>query len=384
MTKTAVIFEPTHTGHHLRYVAILVEAFHRRGYRVRLVSFPGTFVSCEYRAFLHAREALFTPVIVPGTDCRGIFGRLRKTLWLWRVLRRERATIVFVPYADPVFFVFGGLGIAAAFAGVRPRGLQCILMGADFAHIRRPAPFSRMVKDLLCREIIRFGPFQRIFLIEEVAFESLRERTASPRVCLAPDPVDRPYASPAVDIRGRYGLPQEARILGAFGVLSPAKGVDRLVDAFLERGPGANEYLLLMGQQKPETRVAISRIASARGGLRNVVVIDRFVSEAELDAALRSVNVVAVTYPYHLVSASFLIRAAAAGKPVLGSRVGWIGHVMARYRLGRTCNPLDRTDMIAGIDWAFDCPHRDCEDAAQFAGLHSVAAFEQAVCGDLD
>src|SRR5690606_7657828 len=90
-----------------------------------------------------------------------------------------------------------------------------------------------------------------------------------------------------------------------------------------------------------------------------IISIDRFVESDELGAALKAMDLVCTPYPRHVGSASIVIRAAAAGRPVVGSRYGWVKWAIERFGLGRTCN-VENTDELAAALQA------ELEQAASF------------------
>ncbi len=91
-------------------------------------------------------------------------------------------------------------------------------------------------------------------------------------------------------------------------------------------------------------------------------------------------DVIAAVYPQHTGSASIVIRAAAAGRPVLGSDYGWIGRTIEKHGLGLACRPSDESSILRGISWAFRCPEVDEQRAHAFAWQNSVERFTQVIC----
>lgn len=376
--QKALIFDPVYTGHHLRFVSWVFECFHSAGYKVFFASSKATFESEEYKILLKRYEANFQTIKFQCHTAPGGIGRLDKPWELLKLLMKTDADMVWIPYLDDVFYVFGIIGIVLKKIGWRFPAMHGILMYCGFAHSKRQGGRLRKIKELICRSIIKFGPFSRVFLIDDVAFQYLNLRMNTNRILNCPDPAEKFEFESAVSFRGKLKIPCDAKVIGAFGLLDKNKGIDRLVCSFLNRKKSDREYLLLMGRLEHELEISLTKMIRD-GGNQRIIIVNRFVDEQELLEGMATIDVVAVLYPYHLTSASFLVRAAAAGKPILASNVGWIGSVMKKYKLGYMCDVLDESSLNKGLDWAFGNPDKDCPDAPIFAAQNSVERFKQLI-----
>jgi glycosyltransferase involved in cell wall biosynthesis len=74
----------------------------------------------------------------------------------------------------------------------------------------------------------------------------------------------------------------------------------------------------------------------------------------ELGLAICAADVVATVYLGHPYTASMLITAAAAEKPVVGSNEGWIGRSIKQFELGHTCDPADPASVADAVVAALD------------------------------
>jgi glycosyltransferase involved in cell wall biosynthesis len=377
--ENVLIFDASFGGHHLKYVEILLNGFHEMGYEVYFASSVKTFQSLEYGLLLQKHEHIFNKIIIPVVSVGGYAGMIERSFRLFMLLFRHKWDMVFLPYLDGLLYLFGPVGSIMQLLGWRLPPTRGILLCCDFIYPENRHIKSQQLKEWLFKKIAKAGPLEKIFLIDEFAYEYLSKESKCPHVSLCPDPVE--YMEPAdkESVLSKLGIPPNAKVVGAFGLLSSGKGVDRLVQAFLERRPGVREYMLLMGKQTVELKSKLSGLLKGHSARNNVIIINRFVDDVELLSAISAVNVVAVTYPYQAASASFLIRAAAAGRPVLASNTGWIGNIMKKYRLGHSCSVLDEVSLLAGLDWAFENPENDCPDATAFAAKHTIEYFKSAV-----
>jgi hypothetical protein len=136
-----------------------------------------------------------------------------------------------------------------------------------------------------------------------------------------------------------------------------------------------------MGPQDAEVKGDFAELLGRYPRNANVLMVERFLSEAELQEAFAAVNVVAVTYPNFRSTPTMLIRAAAAGKPVLAAADGWMGRIMGKYRLGISCNVCAVPSVMAAIDKALGSPGLECPDAQALADKYDCDRFCATIVG---
>ena len=93
---------------------------------------------------------------------------------------------------------------------------------------------------------------------------------------------------------------------------------------------------MLVGRVLPHDRGAFDRaLGAARAASRaQILVHDHFVPERDVQRYFELADVVLGTYQRHVGSSGILIRAAAAGTPVLASDYGLLGEQTRRHRIG--------------------------------------------------
>jgi glycosyltransferase involved in cell wall biosynthesis len=182
-----------------------------------------------------------------------------------------------------------------------------------------------------------------------------------------------------VAARDALGIPNDGRYLGIAGLLNAKKGVDRLLRAFqsIADRVARNDRLLLAGPVDEETRTLIEQ--DFRGLLQagKVVLLDRSLSTGEVNLAIAAMDVVCTPYPRHIHSASIVIRAAAAGRPVLGSNSGWMEHSIRLFSLGDTTSVADENALAEAIVQSLESSpdFAPTEAARRFVAYHSAANF---------
>lgn len=376
--KKILIFEPSHTGHYLKYVALIAEMFHKHGYDIIFASSTDTFSSIEYETFLRPCRGFFHPIKVPLLwEPKSFVIRVTmNSLNLARLIRETRPDLVFIPFLDSCFYVFGVLRrVLRALGRSDAIEIEGILFRGGFAYNEFESTIGKKFKTWLAKAIIRWGCFSRILILDEILYNFVKRDISDchTQLCLCPDPIESVQFHEKVSFRKIYGIPADAKILGCFGVIHERKGIDLLVRAFLQYKAAETEYLLLVGKHSSN----IKKMLAGIGAHSNIISIDRFVDDAELLSAINAADVIAATYRCHVGSASMVIRAAAAGKPILGSDFGWVGHTIRKYELGYVCDVEDEHSLLKGMSWAFNRPECNKQLAHLLAEMNSVESFEK-------
>jgi glycosyltransferase involved in cell wall biosynthesis len=151
---------------------------------------------------------------------------------------------------------------------------------------------------------------------------------------LMPDPVEVPPPLDKHTARMRLGMPVTGVVVGCVGVLDDRKGILLVLDAFEKAMLPNDVRLLLVGTCSPAVRERVSRLRALQMYTERVHLHDRWVTDEDMMTALAAMDVVAVAYPGHVGSASIVLRAMAAERPVLGSSTLWIARHISDYAAG--------------------------------------------------
>lgn len=182
-----------------------------------------------------------------------------------------------------------------------------------------------------------------------------------PLLRLSHPPLD--FAAPPPRVRPHSSL----RLL-SFGRLLPYKGLDLLADALALLGPRRGLEVRIVGHG-PESGV-LARLRALPG----VTVENRWVPEDEIGALLGWSD--AIVLSYREASQSGVAAAAlAAGRRVLGTRVGGLAEQLAGNPLALLCEP-DAASLAAGLRRLLDDPvtRSGAGDADAAAAWRAMAA----------
>lgn len=220
----------------------------------------------------------------------------------------------------------------------RPR-ITVLLMRTALPGGPEVATVGMALKPALVAALRRLPGVRLRFLTD--AFGVVTRRPGFPGV----GPVRDPVAPPA-DRAPRDRPAGRARV-GALGVISVRKNVPVLVRAAVRRD---DVDVVLAGRCEPDVRAFLDTDPDA-ARLREagrLEIDDRLLDEDEFDAALRSVDVVAVLHDNDAPS-GIVAEACARGVPVLGPDRGWIATVLDATGCGVGARVDDVDDVVRAL-----------------------------------
>jgi D-inositol-3-phosphate glycosyltransferase len=157
------------------------------------------------------------------------------------------------------------------------------------------------------------------------------------------------------EARRRLGLKDGERTILFFGGVRPYKGLEYLVDAFNQLGPG-NYKLLIAGEAKKGTEQYMDKIqqAIAKAGTgANIIQKLEYVPDEDAELYFKASDVCVL--PYTLVFQSgVLFLSYSFGVPVIATDVGSLSEDIIPGKTGLLCRPLDATDLARAIREYFD------------------------------
>jgi glycosyltransferase involved in cell wall biosynthesis len=369
-----LVFEPDVTGHRLQHVRHLTEALLEIGCSVTLALQADCRAHAEYEVHLRALEqhlrlfACLDPRQVSSiASIRRRIGELSATI---SAIEPDWA---YVPYAD------GFTQIAALETVIRGSGIfQNVPTEAQIMRGKYGYP-QRSPKDALNsaanRWLTRRSPWRVTHVLDPFALRGLEPLPNESAFRLIPEPVEPLPHIDRREARAVLGVPEEGRYLAFVGGVDPRKGVDFLATAFARAKLARDDRLLFVGRVSKPVREWLDRDHDALLRQGRIVLVDRYVSDYELDCGFLAGDVVAVTHPRQIGSSGTLVRAAAARRPIVASNFGWVGWVTKTFHLGTAVDVSDTDGYAAAIAAALaDSSSYQASDAAErFCKFHTVA-----------
>ncbi len=375
--KNILIFEPNSGGHRLNYVRLFALAAQQSGANVTLALPAHVNDTAEFKGHLAELAGNVRQVTIEG---KGRFGVLS---WLSSQIRSGAYSDVLIPYAD------GGLAecvaVSEAMSLKRPSSrarVSLLKMRGTFAYEQRGV--RRRLQNFLSLRALSSSVIHRVYWIDAIAYEFVENHcdVLAKKSVFLPDPVPRGQMLSCRNAADALKLPKECSYIGLFGAIDERKGADRLIDAFNAAGLPAQWRLLLAGKFSAAIR---NKIEGQTGDVTQIVALDKFIDNAELQTYFEVCDFVCVPFRQHIGSSSTVIRAAAANRPVLGDSYGWIGEMTQRYQLGLVCDAGNVQELAAAIQdfakaaktWTPSQRHQ------QFVDLHSEPNFLKILSKDI-
>lgn len=391
-----LLFDLYHQGHHGQWMRAVLEHWTRHDP-------PGTLdvvVSREfaerYGSVIAAAERHAGVRVYPTEGHVGLRDRsgrravLENDLRIGRVLRaaveQHRPDHVLAPYVDHL-----QASLATGLRFPRPVRLSGIYFRPSFhyrAMGRGPGTARARLDDLQKRALLRLAlanpHVETLFVLDPYAVGPV-QALAPPRVRVValPEAVEAgalPDETPEAT-RLRLGVEDGRDVLLLFGSLDARKGVRELLAALalLPEALARRACLVMAGEVTGDAASIAAGVAALRGAVQTVH-LDGFVSDAEMHRLFGAADLVVLPYQRHVGSSGILVRAAAAGVPVLGPAYGMLGARIDADRLGASVDASDPADLARGLARFLD-PHAafpfDAEAARAFAAAnteHAMAA----------
>ncbi|MEM1330313.1 MAG: glycosyltransferase [Planctomycetota bacterium] len=389
-----IVFEPNTGGHRMTYVGLLLSALAEM-LPTTLVTTDGATTTEEFSAQVGPLLERFHDRLSVDASAepvpRGMLPSARSRLRSFRGAMQSTSeeTRVFAPTADGLAQLAGlavRLGRNPVPLGV---SVEAALHRGSWAY--PAAGWKRSIQVATSLALVRAAPFSVLHHVDVTSYEWLKTQGGplGLRSRLLPDPVEFGDTREASDARRRLELPVGGRIVGCAGSMDTRKGMDLLVRAFklahdrglLER----DDRLLLVGKLKPAIRAIIEGECSDLTSTGRLLLIDRYVSNEELDDAICAMDVVCTPYPAHVGLSNIALRAAHAGRYVLGSGYGWQGLVIPRFGLGTLLESARNLHgFSAAIPVALDASesHAPSEASRELVRFHTPENFASAFTRD--
>ena len=113
-----------------------------------------------------------------------------------------------------------------------------------------------------------------------------------------------------------------------------------------------------------------------------VILRDTFIPAQEVQSCFQMSDLVLAPYQHHVGMSGILVRAAAAGKPVLSSDYGLMGELTRRHALGYSVDSTKPEDIARAVSHFLEETGKGIADArkmAEFAALNTVDNFSRTI-----
>jgi glycosyltransferase involved in cell wall biosynthesis len=322
-------------GHYLNYVRYLVQAFAPLGAEI-VVALPKAAPESEqFKMHLSPHQSRFRLEFIPARDyAASKWKMIRTDARVFReLIDRVKPDAVYLPTIErmPQSLAWW-LALGSRLS--RPH-CEALILGLPAAYGMRRRPF-------LTRMALRTMPFDVVHYIDPVAFDWVLSKVggkAGRRARIIADPVEPLSLPTQSEARAMLRLPERRKLIMSVGMQDHRKGVDYLISACARWQPAEPASIVLAGPLSPQIRQLVTSEYRYLVNDGRLIVLDRYLSNEEINACCAAGNLIAAPYRPHPQSSSIVLHAAAAGKMVLASNNGWFAYMLPKFSLGRLCDP---------------------------------------------
>lgn len=193
---------------------------------------------------------------------------------------------------------------------------------------------------LLLRVNLNNSQLKNLFCLDPYVVKYLESYPTKVKVLPLADPVsiDSHLTSDTEQLKTSLGIEPERKVFLLFGGLTKRKGVFPLLKALTLLSIPENQKLCLLlvgsitSEFKQKIQPQIDQLVQSKG--IQIISDYNYVSDDKVQQYFQLADVILALYQRHVGMSGILMRAAAAGKPVLSSNYGLMGEITRRYQLG--------------------------------------------------
>ena len=374
-----LLIAPYSGGHHGEHVRWILQAGRDRGLSLALAGSPA-LIEDLVGGFAWATDGVDVVPLESTT-------RLVSARPGWRSLRATGAVLTEAvdrapaPRALITYLDHAVVPLAAGLRFRAPVRLSGILFRPPFLDAE---PTSGRVRRTLKQAALRLAGanphLETVFTLDPNAPRALARLGIQAR--FLPDPVELVPATESADrVRASYGVEPSRKLAILFGSLEERKGLFALADALhlLPEATARRLSIVIAGRTYDSVRPRLMAALDLVRRETSVQVCFRegFITNPALADLTAAADLVLAPYIDHVGSSGVVVRAAAAGTPLIAQEGGQIGREVRTYRLGQTIEPSDAVRFAAALANAVEDPTVgfDRTSAEAYANAHSVSHF---------
>lgn len=365
-----------HNGHHITYVDSIVE--YSAGREDILFLFNGK--TAEYLPWLHrdARVHFIDENLVHKEEKNVARGRRREYNLIKEFARYHQVQRVIFLEIDQYQLAIGLTRSDFKVTGIYFRPYHMIRVFSP-SLVRSLKNAIYHIKKRAMFRILRLNPnVEPLFLLNDLPASRRYPRYFR----YLPDPIfisDQPKAAPGQRIRERFNIPSSSHVFLIFGAISDRKNIDNIVAAYREARLDRPSVLLIVGAIKEDYKEEFARLTGEfirdnKDPRKNIVSLDEFVDEDEIDAYFRESDTIILCYKKFYGSSGLMGKAALHDKTCIVSTEGLLYHLGKQYSLGYAADPLDPHSIAAALTRSLDEP-APSTGRRQFVKDHSEQSF---------
>lgn len=387
------IFEPEPRGHHLiLHARFIIREALSRGWKVHLVTSERATKDKTFEALQSEFGDKFTYSLMQDVVNEETTADKRKLVQhfaRWKAFRdgyrdlAEKPDVVYSISVEKLDLPTAALGSPfgkTPFCGLLLlRYFHCPHMGIK----TEPLGLRDRIMERAFWRLLRIKTLRSLLTLDPnlAKFANESGRRGAQKVHYLPDVASFASLTPVENPKAKLGLPADSFTILNFGALTPRKGIEELLAALREPECPENVVVLLAGRQDAATQ-EIMKSDSAQVLIKagRVIEINRFLDFEDENLAFSAADAVWLGYRRFYGMSGVLVQSASAGRPVLATDEGLVGHLTGSHNLGITVSIKDAGAVAKAIRELVEKPQAFAESGPAFAKNHTPDLFGRRVC----
>lgn len=380
------IIEPYLGGHHTNYLEALLPALNRC-LDARLLTRVTITITPEHYQHLKktvldssgdvikhvAFDATF-PSISPApnfSDRIDLFRAMNRTV---KLMEPDH---LIVPSADYDVMV---QALLSPFVGF---GQNSKIKATGIIHYGMPlslsANFKETLKQYIYQAAWRYSRWNTLMMVNPLMYESLRAKSGYKKnLQVLPDPVPAAVDVRVSDARQHFGLPNDAVLFGAVGVMDERKAIPEMLEAFstlLHRTKTAK--LVLLGQLADSYGALIKEQYQHLVDAGDLIIVNRYLTQHEIQLAYAAMDIVFVLQYRRANLSANLLKAMMYDKPIIADDFGYTGMMLSRFKLGHGCSVGDIQSIASAMKFTYEAlvDYEPQEQTKRLKAFHAPENF---------
>jgi len=377
-SKRILLFDTITDGHHPDYLYNFI-LYYSEKTEVELHILTGKTFAVYLQQYLKDGILPWTNIVVHYIPQEEIQKIHQKSIFIrsfleWKLMK-EYALKLGIKKVLLMYMDYFQLGII--FSKKSDLEISGIYFRPDFA--KNPNSFYSKIKKLILVKTMNSGHLKNLFTLEEKVVPELQKLSKKTKVCSICEPVQlfSLTEDKKISFAKIHQIPQNKILFLNFGYLDERKGIEVFLKACqqLSKDQLNSIALMLVGPIEKDYESKINDLISHVDGLQTCKMWG-YLATNEIQITFDLADWALVLYQNHLGSSSVLVRAALAGKPVLGTDLGQIGELTNQRKLGLALDASNPADIAKAIIEIIEKRVKINHSAIQqFANENSIEAF---------
>ena len=271
---------------------------------------------------------------------------VKSTQLLWKVIMKQvadfQADRLILMMVDMFQHTIGSSHSPCAITGIMFNPYPRVIPAEGTLRAKQQAAITKARKIFTSWWMCRNKQLKKVFIFNDRQTIKTMNETLGTRIfTYLPDPVYDYPSREGLDIRNKYGIASDRKILLAFGMIDDKKNVINILKGL--QGLSAQEAqqtcLLIVGKIRPEYQQLLAKALSEARKTRPELQIElesRFVDDDEMECFVGQSDVISVAYINFYSSSGVIGLASRHHKPVIATKYGVVGDLTREYQLGLT------------------------------------------------